>query len=432
MFSIDCFARKQRAASPSLFYSAVALALCAAAWLPCLAAAATAAPVKIGFSMSETGGLSAGGKAALVALQIWKDDVNGRGGLLGRPVELVFYDDQSSPALVPGIYNKLLDVDKVDFVISAYGTGQIAPAMPIVMQHRALFMALFGTGVNDEFHYDRYFQIVPSGKETALAPSRGFLETAMTMTPKPRTVAITGADGEYSQNALRGAREVIARLGLELVYDRTYPLNTVEYGPIMHSIQAVKPDVVFVASYPQDSVGMVRAASEAGLTTGMFGGGMIGLAFTSIKQRLGPLLNGVVALDVYVPEPTMKFPGIEDFLRRYQERAAQSGVDPLGYYLPPYAYAEMQILEQSIAATAAFDPARLAAYIHATRFSTIVGDVKFADNGEWEKSRLLFVQYQGVNGHEVDQFRQPGRQVILYPPEFKSGNLIYPFAAAQP
>jgi len=402
-----------------------------AAMLLMPAATRAADPIRIGFSMPQSGGLAGGGKSALLALQIWKDDVNAKGGLLGRPVELVFYDDQSNPSLVPGIYTKLLDVDKVDFVISSYATNQIAPAMPIVIQRGLLFMALFGTGVNDNFHYDKYFQILPNGKETRLGPSLGFLETAMTMDPKPQTIAIAGADAEYAQNVLAGARETIKRLGLKLVYDRSYPPSTVDYTPIVRSIQATNADVVLIASYPPDSVGIIRAANEIGLNPRMFGGGMIGLAFTPIKTQLGALLNGIVAYDVYVPEPTMKFPGIEDFLKGYQERAAKLGVDPLGYYLPPYAYAEMQILAQAITAVGSTDQAKIAAYIHDTKFSTIVGDVKFADNGEWEKGRVLFVQYQGIQGNDVNQFRQPGRQVILYPPELKSGKFIYPYADAR-
>jgi branched-chain amino acid transport system substrate-binding protein len=388
-------------------------------------------PIKIGFCMSQTGGLAGGGKSALLAIEIWKDEINAKGGLLGRPVDLVYYDDQSNHAVVPGIYNKLLDVDKVDFVISSYATNQIVPAMPIVMQRGLLFMALFGTGVNDSFHYDKYFQILPNGKEGKIAASRGFLETAMTMNPKPQTIAIAGADAEYAQNVLIGARENIKRIGLKIVYDRSYPPNTVDYGPIVRSIQATDPDVVFIASYPPDSVGIVRAANEIGLSPRMFGGGMVGLAFTPIKAQLGPLLNGIVAVDVYVPEPTMKFPGVEDFLKRYQERAAKAGVDPLGYFLPPYAYAEMQVLGEAISAARTLDQAKLATYIHATKFSTIVGDVKFADNGEWENSRMLYVQYQGVKGNDIDQFRQPGRQVILSPAELKSGRFIYPYADAR-
>src|SRR2546423_10153431 len=268
--------------------------------------ARAADPIKIGFAMSQTGGLAGGGKSAVLAFEIWKDDVNANGGLLGRPVELVYYDDQSNPSLVPGIYTKLLDIDKVDFVISSYATNQIAPAMPIVMQRNLLFMALFGTGVNDNFRYDKYFQILPNGKETRLAPSLGFLETAMTMEPRPQTIALTGADAEFAQTVLAGARETIRRLGLKIVYDRSYPPNTVDYSPIVRSIQAVNPDIVFVASYPPDSVGIVRAVNEIGLSPKLLGGGMIGLAFTPIKQQLGPLLNGIVAYDVYAPEPTMQ------------------------------------------------------------------------------------------------------------------------------
>jgi branched-chain amino acid transport system substrate-binding protein len=176
---------------------------------------------------------------------------------------------------------------------------------------------------------------------------------------------------------------------------------------------------------------MVRASNELGLKARMFGGGMIGLAFTPIKQQLGPLLNGIIAYDVYVPEPTMKFPGIEDFLKRYQTQAQAKGVDPLGYYLPPFAYAELQILAEAITKVGSLDDAKLADYIHKTTFKTIVGDVKFADNGEWEKSRVLFVQYQNVQGNDVNQFREVGKQVILYPPEYKSGKFVYPYNDAK-
>src|SRR6202171_1722060 len=125
--------------------------------------AQAADPIKIGFGMALTGGLSANGKPALLAMQIWKDDVNKKGGLLGRQVELVYYDDQTNPATVPGIYTKLLDVDKVDLVTGDYGTNLLAPAMPVVIQHNMTFFALFGLDVNREFQYPRYFSMQPAG-----------------------------------------------------------------------------------------------------------------------------------------------------------------------------------------------------------------------------------------------------------------------------
>ena len=117
----------------------------AAAGVLCAATSAMAAePVKIGFTMAVTGGLAANGKAALLAMQMWADDVNKKGGLLGRPVKLIHYDDQTNPATVPSLYTKLIDLDKVDIVVSPYGTNLIAPAMPVVMQKGMTMMSLFG------------------------------------------------------------------------------------------------------------------------------------------------------------------------------------------------------------------------------------------------------------------------------------------------
>jgi branched-chain amino acid transport system substrate-binding protein len=147
-------------------------------------------PIRIGFSMPLTGPSAPAGRMFLLGREIWRDEVNANGGLLGRPVQFIYYDDQSNAPLVPGIYEKLLDVDKVDLVISPFSTNLIAASMPLVMQHKMAYMALFGTAVNDTFKYDRYFQILPNGPEGARSLSTGFFKVAATMTPAPRTVAI--------------------------------------------------------------------------------------------------------------------------------------------------------------------------------------------------------------------------------------------------
>ena len=117
------------------------LAFAAAVALACIAPAQAQTPITVGFGMALTGGLAPIGKAALLAMQIWEAEVNAKGGLLGRPVKLVYYDDQSNPATIPGLYTKLLDVDKVDLIVSGYATNMIAPAMPIIMQHNHNFSA---------------------------------------------------------------------------------------------------------------------------------------------------------------------------------------------------------------------------------------------------------------------------------------------------
>src|SRR5260221_6698730 len=155
----------------------VAIALAASLAFPLSAWAQ--APIKIGFGMALTGGLAANGKSALLAMQIWQNDVNAKGGLLGRKVELVYYDDQSNPSTVPGLYTKLLDVDKVDLLVSGYATDTVAPAMPIVMQRNLLFFSLFCLALNEQFHYPRYFSMIPLGPQPKIAISKGFFDIAM-------------------------------------------------------------------------------------------------------------------------------------------------------------------------------------------------------------------------------------------------------------
>ena len=390
-----------------------------------------AEPLKIGFGMALTGGLAVNGKPSLLAMQIWQEDVNAKGGLLGRKVELVYYDDQSSPATVPGLYTKLLDVDKVDLVVGGYATNVTAPALPIVMQRNLLFFSLFCLALNEEFHYPRYFSMLPLGPQPKTAISKGFFDIAMRQNPKPKTVAVVAADAEFAKKVADGARDNIKAAGLSIVYDQTYPPSTVDYTPIVRAVQAANPDILFVGSYPPDSVGMVRAVHEVGLKVQEFGGAMVGLQSTSIKTQLGPLLNGIVNGEFWVPEPTLKFPGIEAFIARYQKRAASAEVDLLGYFIPPYAYARMQALAQAIEATGGFDQAKIAEWLHKNVVKTVVGDIGFSPDGEWAKERALFVQYQGIKNTDIDQFRRVGTQVVLDPPEYKSGEVVWPYPKAQ-
>ena len=240
-----------------------------------------------------------------------------------------------------------------------------------------------------------------------------------------------GADAEFPHNALAGARENIKKHGFQTVYDKTYPPNTTDYTPIVRAIKATNPDIVFVCSYPPDSAGMVLAAQEVGLEPKIFGGGMVGLHFTSLLTKLGSKLNGIVDYGFWVPEPTLRFPGIEAFLKKYQAEAEKAGVDPLGYYLPPWAYAMMQVLGDAIEGTKGLDQQKVAEYIHAKEFDTIVGKVKFGPDGEWAAARVFLMQFQNIKGTDVAQFRQPGKQVVIYPESLKSGSLIYPYSAAQ-
>ena len=420
--------RRKMLRGGAIVASAVAMAAVSASWSDS-ARAQDEEPIRIGFSMALTGGLAGAGKPALIGMEIWRDDVNAKGGLLGRPVEFVYYDDQTQPANVPKIYTKLLNVDNVDLVVSGYGTNLIAPAMPIIMREGMVFMSLFALAANEQFNYDRYFQIMPAGPEPKEDWSRPFIKLATDN--GLQTIALVGADAEFSQNALEGARTNAEEAGLEIVYDESYPPNTADFTPIVRAIQATNPDVVFVGSYPPDSAGMVRAANELGLQTKLFGGGMVGLQYASLLTSLGPALNGIVNYDFWVPEPTLDFPGIREFLTKYEERAAGQGVDPLGHYLPPFAYAYMQVLGDAVEAVGSLDQEAIAEYIRDNEFETVVGPVKFGPNGEWATSRVLMVQFQNIENGELEQFKHAGKRIVLLPEEWSSGDFIFPYTEAK-
>jgi branched-chain amino acid transport system substrate-binding protein len=395
------------------------------------AAAQSGEPIKIGFSMALTGGLAPNGKSALLAQRIWEEDINAKGGLLGRPVKLVYYDDQSNSATVPGIYTKLLDVDKVDLLIGPYATAQVAPAMPIVMAHNKVFIGLLGLAVNTEFKYPNYFAMIPSGPDPKGSISQGFFDLAMAQSPKPQTIAIVAADQEFSRNASDGGRESAQKLKLKIVYDKTYPPSTTDFSPIVRAIQASNPDIVMICSYPPDSVGMVRAINEIGFKPKIVGGAMVGLQATAFKAQLGPLLNGFVNYDFWLPVPKLEFPGVADLINKYQARAKDEGVDALGYYMAPWGYAQLQVLQQAVEATKSVDDKKLADYIRANSFKTVLGDIKFGPDGEWAQSRVLQIQFHDIRGNDLEQFRTMGTQTVLTPAEYNSGKLIYPYDKAK-
>ncbi|MCO6415313.1 amino acid ABC transporter substrate-binding protein [Siccirubricoccus sp. KC 17139] len=394
------------------------------------ALAQSANPIRIGFAMALSGGLAGNGRATLLAYQIWAQEVNARGGILGRPVQLVFYDDQTQPGLVPGIYTKLLDVDKVDIVTSPYATAMIAPAMPVVMQRNVTFLTIFGAGVNEAFKYDRHFNVNVVGDNMKETYATGYFEVAAMLPAPPRSIAIAAVDNEFAQKAAESARYHAKKRGIRIVYDRSYPPSTVDFTPIIRAMQSGRPDLVFIASYPPDSSGLVRAANELRFTPAIFGGGLVGPQLASFQSQFGPLLNNLVTWDVYSPEPTMDFPGVATFLQKYRELAPREQTDLLGNYIPPYAYAQMQTLEQTLTRIGKIDQAAMAADMHAQEFDTIVGKFRFSALGEWAEPRNLFVQFQGITDNELERYKRPGAKVILAPASLKSGSLRTPYGAA--
>jgi branched-chain amino acid transport system substrate-binding protein len=290
-------------------------------------------------------------------------------------------------------------------------------------------MGNFSFQVNSKVGHDMWFNNAPWGPADSWAAS--FLELGQKAGGK--TIALLAADQEFAQNLALTARDVAKRMNMPIVFDQAYPPNTVEFSSIMRALKAAKPDIVYVASYPPDSAGILRAVNELGIgdSVKIFGGGMVGLQFGAVMENLGSLLNGVVNYNTWLPEPSMANEGTKAFFDTYTKRAIEAKVDPLGYYLAPFGYASGQMLEQAVKAVGSLDQKALAKYLRENEHKTIVGPIAFSADGERKESATLQAQFRGVVDKNIDQFRKPGTQVILFPAKLKSGELVSPFEAAR-
>jgi branched-chain amino acid transport system substrate-binding protein len=382
--------------------------------------------------MGMTGANGPNGKQLLLSLEIWRDDVNAKGGLLGRPVELVYYDDQTSPANEPSIYTKLIDVDKVDLLIGPYGTNQIAAAIPVLAAHKKTTIGMLGLAANSQAHYKNYFSMLSYGQDPALEFSRGFFELAKAQNPRPTTVAIVGVDAEFGKTSTDGARANAKAGGFKIVYDHLYPPSMTDLAPIARAIKATNPDIVFAASYPPDTVAFVRAANEVGLAPKIMGGTLIGMLATPLKILMGPLMNGYINnAEVFMPVPTMMFSGTKEVLDKYRERAKGQAMDPFGFNFAPYGYATGQVLAAAVTATKSLDHDKLAENMRSHTYSTVGGDIAFGKDGEWVKPRSLVSQWQNLTGNDLGQLVDGKKWVLVWPPEHKTGNFIYPYSATK-
>ena len=332
---------------------------------------------------------------------------------------------------MPPIYTKLLDVDKVDLINSGYATPIIAAALPIAMQHDMVLMGLFGLANNAKLNYDKYFSMAPTGEDPANVASKPFFDVADQLNPKPSTIAVITPDIQFGHSVLEGVRNAAQKRGMKIVYDRTFPPSMTDFSTLVREVQATNPDLVVVGTQPGQSINVARAIAEVGLNAQMIGGAMTGLQTTDSETILGPQINGFVNFAYWLPAPKLQFPGSMEFLAKYQAKAKAAGVDPIGYYVAPWAYADLQILAAAVEGTKSLEGDKLGPYIHANTFKTIIGDVQFGPGGEWAKPRTFLIQFQNVKSKDASEFTGTDHLVIVGPPDMKTGELITPFEKAR-
>ena len=410
----------------------IAGALATGAALPVVA---QQGPIKIGMSMPLTGGLAAGGKSSLIGIEVWRDDVNAEGrpaGPQGRAAGVRRQVERGSET--PAIYSKLLDVDKVDLLFAPYATVPTAPIMPMVKQRDLLLMGNFSFQVNRTVKHDKWFNNAPWGPADSWA--RGIRRPGHEGR-RQDSIALIGADQEFAQSLLRiakGRRRTEKKRQGRLRAE----LSAGDRRVLGHGARLARGACrAWSSSAP---IRRTRSACCApineigvGESVKVFGGGMVGLQFSSRHaESMGSLLNGVVNYNSYLPEKSMEFPGSKEFFVKYQKRAGGGQGRPAGL-LPgalrlrhgPDGRAGGQ--RRPSRSTTRSWPTSCAP----PRCRPSSGRSPSAADGERKESATLIAQFSGVVDKNIEQFRNPGKQVILSPEKWKTGELAQPFEKAR-
>ena len=222
-----------------------------------------------------------------------------------------------------------------------------------------VMIGLFALEVNSHFHYPNYFSMVPYGPDPKVSSAEGFFEIAGAQNPKPQTVGIIWEDSEFGHNGADSAEINAKKRGMNVVYNKSFPPGTADFAPVIRAVAAANPDIVVVASYPLSSVGIVQSVNEIGYKPKMIGGEMVGLQATVFKDRLKSKLNGFINYETWVPSPKL-LARAKEFFDKYQARAKGAGVDPLGYYLGGWGYADFQVLAAGVEGAKSLDDAKIA------------------------------------------------------------------------
>lgn len=328
--------------------------------------------IKIGYSLSLTGAFAAYGQSALIAHKIWEERANKKGGLLGKRVELICIDDQSDSALVADIYRHLIEEEKVDLIIGGYGVNSVAPAVPVAVEHNKYFVSLMGKVA----HSFNCFSMIPTGVKPNTTLAENFFKTAA----KNSSVAIVSADAELTRNSVLGARENVAKNSQRIIFEYNYSLATYDFSTLAQELADLRPDVIYIAAYSSDLLGIMKAINE--------------IEFH--PKKIGASIVGPLGLRILCS-------GVDDFMEEYLSKTSSIEADILGYYIAPQAYAQLQILEQAITATNSLNDAKLIGHTHEALFKTVLGDIKFDRNGECTAPQMVQVQYQNVVTHDIEQ-----------------------------
>lgn len=398
---------------------ALGLAVMAGAGTLWSGAAQAQTSVKIGYAISRTG--PAAGGAAVTSIpnyELWVKEVNAAGGLkLGDkrvPIEVVQYDDRSSAEEAAKALERLINQDKVDFILPPWGTGLNLAVGPIL--NKAGYPHLASTAVTDRApelakRWPNSFWLLGTSADA----SKTLVELLVKLRGEGKigdTVAMVSIADGFGIDLSAAARPALAAAKFKLAYDKTYPVGTQDLGPIVNEVKALNPDTFIAFSYPPDTIAITEQARISGFNPKVYYTG-VGTAFPLFKQKFAANAEGVMGIGGWSGDS----PAIKDYLARHKASAA-NGAEP-DRWASAVTFASLQMLQQAIERVGKVDRAAVIKDLQTGSFDTVIGKVKFENNmptnywwvGQWQGG-----EFYGV----APSANQGARQPILPKPAWKT------------
>lgn len=370
----------------------------------CIAPPATPAPkkpIRIGASLSLTGAYARTGQDQRNGYELWRRDVNEKGGLLGRQVEFVFYDDESKPETGAKLYEKLITEDKVDLVLGPYSSPVTFAASTVTEKYKYPMVATGSAATNIwERGYKYIFQVY--------TPDDFYMDGAVIFGAEKgaKTMAIVNENTVFAKGAARGASKRAKEAGIEVVFTEEYTRGAPDFSPLLSKIKALNPDILLGGTYLPDSVLITRQAKELDVNPKMFAFS-VGPALQDFYNSLGKDAEYVFGASQW--EPSLKLPGVKEFVERYK---AAFGAEP-GYHAAG-GYGGAQILEEAVKRVGSIDPEKMRETLAAMETTTIFGKYKVNEKGLQVAKPSYMTQWQ------------EGKREIVYPKEAATAAARYP------
>jgi len=359
-------------------------------------------PIKIGASMSVTGTYAKPGTYQKQGYDVCIDELNAKGGVLGRKVELVIYDDQSNPATAVRLYEKLITEDKVDAVMGPYSSAVSEAVANVTEKYKKVMVAPLAATTSIFKKGRKYIFMV-------ITPAENYLDGLIDMAAKRglKTVAIIHEDTLFPKASAAGTAEAAKKKGMQVVLQEAYPKGNTDFSALLVKIKAVNPDVIAAGTYFDDAVAITRQMKELNVNPKMFGltvGGDLPEFYDLLKQN-AEYIYGSTQWDESLP-----YPGQKEFLTAY--KAKFKGQEPS--YHTAAGYAGCLIYAEAVKKAGTLDADKVRDQLLKMETKTAFGEYKVEPDGFQIAHKMVMLQWQD------------GKRIVVWPDDLANGKMRYP------